>query len=311
MSAHEMPVLLEGPMDADMTGMETAMGLDEVDLFGDPVVMARPRASKHVQQRLDELRARGCCQSIAWSRQGTIASISKDGASIELRFLRCHPDSGNWGLSAPSPYPYLSPTPGGVPITHLAWAPTSSPELAIIDAVGRINILSFSITLNRPYGGRRWETDAVDDLNAVVGCYWLPLLATPGRQYQIMYGPATRNQSEYKFETSVTPASGPWHPNSGKSALLCVTTSGFLKLIFSQNNNRIEETSLELDSVTSSDDLITHASICSEKSTSVSFRSPSLIGVLTPCRDRHALDCPCHGLETAQSGAGEHPMGHP
>jgi mediator of RNA polymerase II transcription subunit 16 len=56
------------------------------------------------------------------------------------------------------------------------------------------------------------------------------------------------------------------HPNPAKSALLCVTTNGLLKLLFSANNNKIEETTMELESVTSSDDLITHASISSCKS---------------------------------------------
>jgi mediator of RNA polymerase II transcription subunit 16 len=45
-----------------------------------------------------------------------------------------------------------------------------------------------------------------------------------------------------------------------------VTTNGALKLFFTQNNARLEETALELESVTSSDDLVTHASLCSEKS---------------------------------------------
>jgi mediator of RNA polymerase II transcription subunit 16 len=36
-------------------------------------------------------------------------------------------------------------------------------------------------------------------------------------------------------------------------------------LFFTQNNARLEETALELESVTSSDDLITHASLCSDK----------------------------------------------
>src|SRR5689334_3453143 len=119
MSAHEMPgLLLDGQLavDADMSGMDATMGLDEVDLFGDPVI-TRPPPSKHLQQRLDEMRSRGCCQAIAWSRQGTIASVSKDGSSIDLRFLSCHPDNGSWDLSAPTTCPI--PSLGGIPISHL------------------------------------------------------------------------------------------------------------------------------------------------------------------------------------------------
>jgi mediator of RNA polymerase II transcription subunit 16, fungi type len=64
---------------------------------------------------------------------------------------------------------------------HLAWATTTSPELAIIDALGRVAILTFSIALNRPFSVRRWEADLVDDLHAVVGAYWLSLVPQ-GRQ---------------------------------------------------------------------------------------------------------------------------------
>ena len=71
---------------------------------------------------------------------------------------------------------------------------------------------------------------------------------------------------------------GPFHPNPGKSALLCITTNGLLKLFFSQNNNRIEETDIELENITSSDDLITHASICSDKSTVACHPKPSYLG---------------------------------
>ncbi|KAK0618557.1 mediator complex, subunit Med16 [Bombardia bombarda] len=236
--------------------MDGDMALDEVDLFGDPVMddtltlTSRPAPAKQLQRRLDELRTRGCYQGIAWSRQGTIASISKDGQTIELRFLRCRPHDASWGLSEPYSLPppnALSP-PAGI-ITHLAWAATSSPELAVIDSVGRISILSFGITLNRAYNLRKWDADPVDDLHAVVGCYWLPL---------------RMSNRQFNYQTNTYPAFGPWHPNHGKSALLCVTTNGLLKLIFSQNNNRVEETALELESVTSSDDSITHASLCSD-----------------------------------------------
>ncbi len=342
MSAHEMALLLdEDPMSVDgsiqgiqgiddMGGMEgiegmdgiedmgamatmgSAMALDDVDLFGDPVMdgvgalavlPSRPLPSMPLQQRLDELRARGCCQAITWSRQGTIASLSKDAMSVELRSLRCNPDTTDWELSEPTtwsppsqtPLPPSANPPAPVPLAsavapfvHLAWAPTQNPDLAVVDALGRITILSFHITVNQTYPVRRWDTDVVDDLHAVVGCYWLALgmppnkqarpsfllctfalaglsLLTLSAQYHLIHGPATKHQSEYRYEHQLYPAFGPYHPNPAKSAFLCVTTNGSLKLFFTQNNARLEETAIELESVTSSDDLITHASLCSDK----------------------------------------------
>jgi mediator of RNA polymerase II transcription subunit 16 len=54
-----------------------------------------------------------------------------------------------------------------------------------------------------------------------------------------------------------------------------VTTNGALKLFFTQFNGRLEDTEIELESVTSSDDLITHASLCSDKS--IVLASPACI----------------------------------
>ncbi|KAK4154621.1 hypothetical protein C8A00DRAFT_14256 [Chaetomidium leptoderma] len=309
MSAHEMALLLDGDaMNVDgamqglqglqgiqgmegmggmgtmggmdgMGGMESAMALDDVDLFGDPVMddalaglPPRPLPSKHLQQRLDELRTRGCCQSIAWSRQGTIATISKDAMSVELRYVHCNPDTTEWELSEPTTWSPPSPSPAPVspasasaPLVHLAWSPTMNPDLAVVDALGRITILSFHITINQTYPVRRCETDVADDLHAIVGCYWLPVGMPQNKQYHLIHGPAIKNQSEYRYEHQFYQAFGPWHPLPGKSAFLCVTTNGSLKLFFMQHNARMEETAIELESVTSSDDLITHASLCSDK----------------------------------------------
>ncbi|KAL1865212.1 hypothetical protein VTK73DRAFT_5449 [Phialemonium thermophilum] len=264
-----MDVEMDVNMDNALGGMESIDNTMQhnFDLFGDPL---RPTtASKQLLQRLDELRARGCCQGIAWSRQGTIASISQDGQSIELRFLRSNPSDGSWDLSEPTPCVALSNAIPGCPITHLLWASTSNAELAVIDSVGRVTILSFSVTLNRPSVLRRWDADLVDDLHAVVGCYWLPPVpqskqASSNFPCHFMYA-AVRDGNNYKYENPVVPAFGPWHPNPGRSALLCLTTGGLLKLFFYQSNSRIEETTLDLERVASSDDLITHASICSDR----------------------------------------------
>lgn len=112
-------------------------------------------------------------RTIAWSKTGTIASVLPGGQSLELRYIRANPKDGTWGLSEPTPFtPW--PNLAGGPIVHLSWSPTnSSSELAIIDAVGRVLIFTFGANLNRPSLIRRWDTDPVDDLHAVVGTYWL------------------------------------------------------------------------------------------------------------------------------------------
>lgn len=116
-------------------------------------------------------------RGLAWSRAGTIASISPDGQSLDLRYLRADPKDGNWGLSercVSTPWNDLS----GGPIVHLSWGPASS-ELAVVDAGGRVLLLNFSTDLNRPVISRRWDGDVIDDLHTIVGTYWLnPLLNT-------------------------------------------------------------------------------------------------------------------------------------
>ncbi|KAM0276145.1 hypothetical protein ACHAQH_007033 [Verticillium albo-atrum] len=184
----EMPLMLDNPMDtADhdavpngditMNGPMQVDGLDVDDLFGDGVNLTLPTVrgpSKQLAQRVDEMRTRGCAQGIAWSKSGTIASISSDGRSVQVRYLRADPKTGSWGLSEPTTVDAITASPS-TPIVHLAWAATSSNELAVIDAAGRVAILAFSVSLNRPFLTRKWDADHVDDLHAIAGCFWLPL----------------------------------------------------------------------------------------------------------------------------------------
>jgi mediator of RNA polymerase II transcription subunit 16 len=66
----------------------------------------------------------------------------------------------------------------GGPLKHLCWGPTGS-ELAVIDAAGRVTILSLFSSLNKPTLFRHAQMDPADDLHAVVGCYWLNLAPFP------------------------------------------------------------------------------------------------------------------------------------
>ncbi|RGP70630.1 mediator of rna polymerase ii transcription subunit 16 [Fusarium sporotrichioides] len=255
-----MPLMLDNPMPVDLNDVD--------DLFGDGVGVGLSLSgrvqSKQLQQRMDDIRIRGCCQAVAWSRTGSIANITPDGQNVELRYLRRSPDDGSWDLSDPTTCPFVKGTPA-VPIVHLIWAGTSSPDLAVIDAAGRVAIVSFSISLNHPFVQRKWDADPIDDAHTIVGAYWLTVAPSNQQSYNIMYGPANKQANGYGYESSFVQHGGPSHPNPAKSALLTITTHGVLRMFWSQNNSRIEETTIELESISASDELITHANFTSEK----------------------------------------------
>ncbi|EQL03843.1 Mediator of RNA polymerase II transcription subunit 16 [Ophiocordyceps sinensis CO18] len=196
---------------------------DVDDLFGDDVALSLPQ---QLHGRLDELRSRGCCQQVALASE----------ASHDL---------------------------AAIPLVHLEWSTANTPDLAVIDAVGRVTIAVFPCALNRPFT-RTCDNDAVDDRHAVVGCHWLPVVS-PQKPYNIMYGPAKKHGNSYQYETSFVHAGGPCHPHTSRSALLRVCIGGTVKMLWVQNDNKLEETLLEIESVKSSDELVTHAALVSDK----------------------------------------------
>ncbi|KAI1485217.1 RNA polymerase II mediator complex subunit Sin4 [Biscogniauxia mediterranea] len=271
MTTNKMPLILEGSMAGMAGGEPMQVDLDDVDdLFGDGGTLALPPRplSRRLRQRLDELRSRGCRQGIAWSKGGTIASIAPDGESLQLRYLRASPKDANWALSEPKTIAPWNNLAGG-PLVHLSWSPANS-ELAAIDSVGRVFLMSFNSDLNRPSTIRKWDADPIDELHLVVGTYWLNPIPSNTRFHPI-YAPAVKGDkgNEYTFEHSGLPSMGPSHPNPNKSALVCITTNGLLKMFWSQNTGKIEQETLSLESVTSADGLITHAAVCSDKTKSI------------------------------------------
>ncbi|KAH8662907.1 mediator of RNA polymerase-like protein II transcription subunit 16 [Tricladium varicosporioides] len=239
--------------------------MDMDELFGDGANLSRP-PSKELHSRVDELRRGGCCQAIAWSNWGCIATIAADKAALELRNLRCHPENGTWGLSEPSTTPPFTQTMDGGPLKHLCWSPTGS-DLAVIDSAGRITIVSLFSSLNKPAIHRTSQFDPADDLCGVVGCYWLNLAPYHISRPAFLNGPAVKEGSSYRYDAAQCPVLGPFHPTHGKSAFVCVTTNGLLRVLYPQTTTgKYQEVHTELESVVSSDDLITHAAICPDKS---------------------------------------------
>ncbi|KAI1859795.1 hypothetical protein JX265_010244 [Neoarthrinium moseri] len=270
-----MPLILDNPM-AAAGDMQVDIGVD--DLFGDaPLALQNRPPSKRLLLRLSELRSRGSCQGLAWSKTGSIASIAPDGRSLELRYIRADPKDATWGLSEPTTCTPWQNLAGG-PIVHLAWAPTQGSELAIIDAVGRVLMVNFGTNVNTPSpAARSWDKDPLDDTNAVVGTYWLPSYPAHRGQANHLHAPAVKEGNNYNYEHSIVVSHPPYHPNPAKSAFFCITTVGLLKMFWAQNiTSKIEESSLELESVTSSDDLITHAAMVSDTRVAMATSSKQL-----------------------------------
>ena len=255
-----------------MNGDAMDVDIEVDDLFGDGVGISLAPGpqppSKALLQRIDDMRRTGACRAIAWSPGGTIASVTPDGRSVEFRFLRSHPDTGEWALSEPTLYHPWGPLPQGAAITHLVWSCASSPELAIVDSFGRITIVMFNVMLNRPFFERRWDSDPLDDLHAVVGSGSLMTPAQHKQKIACTYGPAQRRGTSISYPYTYIPHMGPSNPYPGKSAFVFVTTNGTLKVLYAQANvNRVGEKTLELESITSGDDSVTHACICSDRGT--------------------------------------------
>lgn len=78
-------------------------------------------------------------------------------------------------------------------------------------------------------------------------------------------GPAIKEASGFRYDASTAPNLGPTHPIPTKSAFVYVTSNGSLRLLWLQSNGKWLESHTELESIISSDDLITHAAICAER----------------------------------------------
>lgn len=283
MTSKEMPLILDNDIPMQLDGVADVTDVGDVgdvdDLFGDTAT-ALPTiqpTNRHLDRRIEQLRNRGCWQTIAWSRVGTIASITPDGQQLELRYLRCQPANGEWELSEPTVCALVRGSPE-YPLVHLEWANTNNPELAIIDSAGRVAMLLFSTTLTHPFTVRKWDLDPVDELQSLAGCFWLPVatstpttssVAAPAgnrQSYNVLFGPATKNPNgSYHYESSFMHAEAPSHPLQARTALLTVSVSGVLKMIFMQLNNKLEEVSIELECISTGDETVTHAAFAAEK----------------------------------------------
>lgn len=92
-----------------------------------------------------------------------------------------------------------------------------------------------------------------DDLVANAACQ-LPL-----------YRPAVKKDNKWNFVASQHKLMGPHNPSSNKSALVAITRGGTIRLLLQGQDMRWQDAKAELDSVSISSELLTHASMCADK----------------------------------------------
>lgn len=132
-----------------------------------------------------------------------------------------------------------------------------------------------AFALNRLSPAKLSYTVPQDDLSAVVGIHWLA--ATSGLQrvslnflslhihlahafLQVpLVGPSVKDGDRWQTPLQAYQYQNIAHPFEGRSALLAITRSNHLKLIYQQPSQPWSEAILELGELTSSSDVITHA----------------------------------------------------
>ncbi|KAE8372148.1 mediator of RNA polymerase II transcription subunit 16 [Aspergillus bertholletiae] len=240
--------------------MDDSINVD--DLFGEsaslelglPATAPAANSTKGLAQRLDEMRLLGCCQKIAWSKQGCIAYISQDTLRVNLRHLECRPSDGKWVLSDDTLLHPVAEAHGGQPLVHLCWNEIGS-ELAVVDSSGRVSIYNIAISLNSLAGQRQAAFDPIDDGAQIVGMMWLNI-----QRSVHAFNVAAMVQGRRAYSPFRRRPIGPFHP-AGKAALLCVTRSGIIRLLYQNPDNKWAEISAELKNASYSDRLLTHAAI--------------------------------------------------
>ncbi|KAI9655337.1 MAG: mediator complex subunit [Bathelium mastoideum] len=236
------------------------------DLFGDtdPVQVAVPAllTPKPVLDRLDELQLSGCCNKVEWSKAGAITYIGSNGRSVYLRMFCRSSNKEDWDLGeeVSLPIEIASEAPH---LVHLLWN-QSGTILAVFDACGRTALYANLGAFGRMRLLRNSTQDDEDDSARVIASYWLPSIVMKGMAMYIRSATRADEAGAWSFQTDYDRTPGPSHPIDSKSALICVTMSGKLRLLYDAGSTWAEHT-LDLGIAKTCDDFLTHASFAPDK----------------------------------------------
>ncbi|KAL6704016.1 Mediator of RNA polymerase II transcription subunit 16 [Coniothyrium glycines] len=244
--------------------MESAYNMDVDDLFGDSEhvniqSMTAAPPVKGLAKRIDELASSGCCQKIAWSKNGCVAYISPDGYTVNLKVFFRDPQTGKWDLGKDIPLDL----PHGREIcafVHLSWSHLGN-DLAVMDEAGRVLIFTCAMALDRMQFMRVELAHPESEVDAVAGLHWLAIL--PYEQKNHIAWSATRDGSKWKWNIRSHMFQDAHHPVDGKASMIYLKRHGELKLRFQQNDSSWQESSTQLGPMVSTKELFTHAAFAS------------------------------------------------
>lgn len=107
---------------------------------------------------------------LAWSKLGCIAQLS-DGKIIFRAVVR-NQETGLWSLSPEQPRPIVAPQ--GVTFVHIEFSSLGL-DLVAFDQHGYPHVYTISFALDRMNPQPVNAAHLRDDMNVVVGIYWLPM----------------------------------------------------------------------------------------------------------------------------------------
>lgn len=132
----------------------------------------------HIRDGIEHVRAERS-RKIAWSAQNCIAYVDADNDDICLRSLYRRLQDGVWSLSGATKL-LVPPFQEKFQPTFLVWADRGT-ELLVADEYGRVIMYAGGNPLGRMKICATSDIRRDDELSAIVGCYWLPLLITQQR----------------------------------------------------------------------------------------------------------------------------------
>ncbi|KAK4938435.1 Mediator of RNA polymerase II transcription subunit 16, partial [Elasticomyces elasticus] len=239
------------------------------DLFGDTAdvgaqLMPVPPPNG-LLERIDDTHRIGACQKLAWSASGSIAHVASHGRRIDFYVVNHDAAKGSCKVSKACP-PSI-PALHGADFVHIEWSRLGL-ELFACDNLGRTHLYAnklgrmckADIDAPQPRSGSTFPQQHQDsNPGLIVGVYWLP--CQPAHTKSPWIGPAYRNGDSWSTIMQARKEQMVANPAEKASACMCISSTRGLKLLYQRENmpGHWGEVNLQIGTVHSSSDLLTHA----------------------------------------------------